>query len=140
MYRLRAFVLLLSFAIGSLIARDALFIHQVMTIAAGDAAFEDAPDDDSPAFEQAPPKVKGRPKGISRRMAWSPWDPPDDDDEMDDDSDSIAVGHVRLAVLPAAPCLVLEAEFVPVRALCAQLAPTPCVTSLRPISERGPPV
>lgn len=140
LYRLRAFLLLVSFAVGSLIARDAAFLHQLMTIAAFDARDEaDVVETDGPSFTAKAPKLKARPKGISRRMAWNPWDPPDDDDELDEDSDTTAVSHARLALLPAELRQVLEADFVAVRALVSHPAEGPRLASLRSISSRGPP-
>lgn len=106
-YRIRAIVLILSFAIGSLIARDALLVHQTLLLRA-QASTESTADQDEtpglPAFEQpsSPRLVKLRPSGISRRTAMNPWDPPDDDDELDQDSDTVAAVYATLAVLPAA--------------------------------------
>lgn len=139
MYRLRALLLLLSFALGSLIARDAAFLHQLMVVSAWEAPDDDGSESDAPTFAQAPPKLKARPKGISRRMAMNPWDPPDDDDELDEDSDSVAASHHRLAILPALLRQVLEADFVRVMACCPRLALAPRDAGPRDVSARGPP-
>lgn len=137
-FRLRALFLLLAFALGSLIARDAVFIHQVMVVSAIDA-MDDASDEEGPSVEQAPPKVKGRPKGISRRMAMNPWDPPDDDDELDDDSDSTAAGEVQVAVLPAALLMLGAPELIATQRvrLAGRDESRPTVDRLP--SPRGPP-
>lgn len=137
MYRLRALFLLLAFAIGSLVARDVVFIQQVMTLSAAEAV-DDAPED-GPSFAQAPPKLKGRPKAISRRMAMNPWDPPDDDDELDDDSDSTAAGEVQVAVLPAALLMLGAPELIATQRvrLAGRDESRPTVDRLP--SPRGPP-
>ena len=137
-YQLRALFLFLVFAVGSLIARDAVFIHEVMVLSSIDA-LDDAPDDEGPSLEQAPPKLKGRPKGISRRMAMNPWDPPDDDDELDDDSDSTAAEDVRLAVLPASLLPIGAPDFIPIRRprLLGRFEGRPTIER-RP-APRGPP-
>jgi hypothetical protein len=139
LYRLRALVLLVSFAVGSLIARDAAYIHQVLSFTAAESIDLDAIDLEVPSVTAKTPKLKARPKGITRRMAWNPWDPPDDDDELDEDSDTTAVAHLRLALLPAELRQLLEADFVAVRAPVSRPADGPRLASLRSISSRGPP-
>jgi len=104
-FRLRALILLVSFAVGSLLARDALLIQQTIVVRA--AALGDVDSDEAasmPGLEgrAAAHAIKVRPSGISRRMAMNPWDPPDDDDELDQDSDTVAATYATLAVLPAA--------------------------------------
>lgn len=142
-YRLRALLLLVSFAVGSLIARDALLLHQTLTICT-EASLGDVESDaksEMPAFAQAAEKsVKVRPSGISRRAAMNPWDAPEDDDELDWDSDTVAAAYATLAVLPATPTSDLRSPFID-----AELRPTTTLESAsweqpRAISARGPPV
>lgn len=140
-YRIRALVLFVSFAIGSLIARDALLVHQTLllqTQASAEAAAEQA---SLPTFEQPSSSrfVKVRPSGISRRAAMNPWDPPDDDDELDQDSDTVAAGYATLAVLPAASTQSIAPASV--SAVFRPVALATCTAGeARPgISSRGPP-
>src|SRR5262245_60129659 len=60
-YRLRALLLLISFAIGSLLARDALLIHEAIVVQAALSENESLDGDDEPAFEERDEPVKIRP-------------------------------------------------------------------------------
>jgi hypothetical protein len=133
--RLRAVLLLIAFAIGSIFARDALLVQQIYAM----QAELDAPEyNDAPEVRPGEVRVKLRPSGISRRTAMSPTDPPDDDDELDEDSDTLAAVHVVAGVAPAVlgsiSAAFISADLPP----CAQraLAQPSFTTS---ISSRGPP-
>jgi hypothetical protein len=137
-YRVRAAILLIAFAIGSIFARDALLVQQTALLRA--EAQRDWVPEDFPAIDQAPKKLTVRPSGISRRAAMNPWDPPDDDDELDQDSDTVAAAHAVLAVLPPLRGEVAESPYVTTSARPCTLAVRPRPDSTRNVSSRGPPV
>ncbi len=133
--RLRAALLLVAFAVGSIFARDALLLQQVYAARAEVAASAGA---EAELRADEGPRPKLRPSGISRRAAWNPTDPPDDDDELDEDSDTLGVMHLSYDVTPAVlgP---LSAAFI-----SADLPPCEQRRSARPsftssVSSRGPP-
>lgn len=135
--RVRAALLLVAFAIGSIFARDALLVQQTMQLRA-EAQREFVPDE-APAIDQAPKKLTARPSGISRRAAMNPWDPPDDDDELDEDSDTVAPAQLVLAVLPPVRGAIAESPYVTTRVCPASLALRPRPENTRNVSSRGPP-
>lgn len=133
--RLRAALLLVAFAIGSIFARDALLLQQVYAMQAEAAATAGA---EAELRAGDGPRMKVRPSGISRRGAWNPTDPPDDDDELDEDSDTLAAVQLSFDVTPAVLGS-LSAAFI-----SADLPPCEQRRAARPsftssVSSRGPP-
>jgi hypothetical protein len=102
-------LLLLAFAIGSILARDAVLaqrVHEIRAAAQGIDLTIGATFASVQSHRRA--ELKVRPSGLSKRAAWSPTDPPDDEDETDDDSDTLAIS--RLRALPVdVPALVEDA-------------------------------
>ncbi len=145
-HRLRALIVLVAFAIGSIFARDALLVHQALT---SDATVEcsslpemgasEDPLEGSPRFAEAPAKqLKVRPSGISRRAAIDPFDSPEDDDETDEDSDTVAPTLTHIAILPAVLAQ-LSAPFIVVSEPRTIMELRPCSHERTVISSRGPP-
>lgn len=137
-YRIRAAIVLVAFAIGSIFAREALLVQQTMLLRA--EAQGDFVREDFPVIDQAPKKLTVRPSGISRRAAMNPWDPPADDDELDQDSDTVAAAYAALAVLPPPRGDVAESPSVTTRARPRMLAARARPENTQNVSSRGPPV
>lgn len=100
--RVLAWVALITFAIGAILARDLVLIDHLRGV---DARSEVRTIERAPGDKKI---LKLRPSGFSKRTAWSPTDPPDDDDETDEDSDTVA---------PPAPVALPPASFVVAPAL-----------------------
>lgn len=137
--RLRALLLLIAFAIGSIFARDALLVQQILALQAEAAAQSvEEPCDDPEWREDDAPARTIRPSGLSRRTAMNPFDPPDDDDELDQDSDTLAVGHLVFTIAPCAAGALLAA-FVPVSHPRTELVDGSSQHVAPTLSARAPP-
>lgn len=95
MRRVGAALLLLAFAIGSIVARDAALTCRTRELREASGGVDLVVATASIGVRHRRTELKLRPSGISKRSAWSPTDPPDDDDEFDDDSDTFAARHAR---------------------------------------------
>jgi len=98
--RLVAWLALIGFAIGAILARDLVLLQSVPDECVAEARFARPPADKRAA--------KPRPSGLSKRAAWSPTDLPDDDDETDEDADTVAPSHAQV-VLPTAAFVLTDA-------------------------------
>jgi hypothetical protein len=132
--RVLAWVALITFAIGAIVARDLALLQSVGNIS------------EAPSLEAqivVPPSdkriAKVRPSGISKRTAWSPTDPTDDDDETDEDSDTVAPSHARPG-LPPPPFIVAPAIEQAKLARFVTSALTIPIARRHAPNVRGPPI
>lgn len=130
--RVLAWVALITFAVGAILARDLVLIDHLRGV---DSRSEVRTIERAPGDKKV---LKLRPSGFSKRTAWSPTDPPDDDDETDEDSDTVA---------PSAPAALAGAAFVVAPALSgariARFTARPIVVAIarrHSTPVRGPPV
>lgn len=134
--RVRALVLLVAFAIGTILARDAALVQQSAMIRAAQLGVIELAAAASPSVEtKAKPKL--RPSAVNKRLAYTPFDPPGDDDETDEDSDTFAAEWLAVAVAVAARI----GDVVPVDTV-VEVPPAAPSTGRRVVSlpsPRGPP-